>query len=303
MKNLPSLNALRAFEAVARHLSFTKAAIELCVTQGAVSRHVKNLEEELNLQLFLRQPNKLKLTHEGELLYHPIHNAFQQILETANNFQNQNLTLKLVVPPSFATRWLIPRIHKFQEKEPDIQVLITSAINDPDFRYQNDFDAAITTQLPLKHIELESDLLFNEEVFLVCKPELITPSKPLNTLEDISNHCILHSYQDRREWNTWCTMVGINNLKNISEQCFELEETLIHATIAGFGLSLINVHFIRNELASNRLILPLPKLPSLSLISYQLTYHPSKSDFLPLKKFRKWLLKEKPGSDPIGPIH
>jgi LysR family glycine cleavage system transcriptional activator len=140
---------------------------------------------------------------------------------------------------------------------------------------------------------LISEHLFDEEVFPVCTPQLITQAKPLNQIEDLTKHCIIHSFQDKREWNAWFKMMGISKPKIESEQCFELEESSIQATLAGFGIALVNIHFIQNELSNGNLVLPFQHISPLSMISYRLLYHHSKASFLPLLKFKSWLLAEK----------
>ena len=291
MKKLPSLYGLRAFEAAARHLSFTRAAEELCVTQGAISHQVQNLEAELHVKLFSRLPKNLKLTQAGELLYPPTHKAFSQIVEASRVISQKNSTFQIIIPPTFGTRWLIPRMHDFQSKNPDLKIQITTSTTSIDLKYDHNFDAVITTKKP-RTKDFIHDHLFEEELYPVCSPKMITPSNPINCIEDLSNHCVLHSLPGRKEWKEWCKMMNVGQLKTIGEQCFELEESSIQAAIAGLGVALANIHFIHNEISVNALKLPFPKAPPLTLVSYGLTYHKTKRDFLPLRKFREWIIDE-----------
>jgi LysR family glycine cleavage system transcriptional activator len=292
LNNIPSLNALRAFEAVARHMSFTRAAEELCVTQGSVSRHVQNLENELMAKLFNRIPKKLALTDEGESLYQTVHDAFLQISNAVKRLENTHPVFKIMVPPTFATRWLIPRMHRFQQKEPGLEVQITTSMKEVAFHHYNDFDAAVTLRNTVKHADLISEHLIDDALFPVCKPSLITSANPILKPENLENHRLLHSVSDNSEWQSWFEMVGIKKTLNIREQHFELEDSSIQAAISGFGVSLANIHFIQDELALNNLIIPFSQIPPLKLFSYQLTFHRSKINYLPLDKFRKWLLME-----------
>lgn len=295
MDNLPSLNALRAFEAVARHLSFTKAAGELCVTQGAVSRQVKNLEEELGVALFLRIPNNLRLTPDGENLYRSAHAAFAQIRDAKETIQGKNTKLRIITAPTFATRWLIPRLYRFQEKNPTLQIQLETSVKRFDFRYHTDFDAAITYGKPAGGPDLVMDHLFQEKLCPVCSPKLMAAPKPVRTIRDLSGHCLLHSSLNRSEWKAWAKMTGVSDLQNAGDQSFELEESTIQATKLGSGIALVNLFYVRDEIASGKLIRLFPEIPLLSLHSYYFAYHDHKASLISLKNFRTWLFEEMTG--------
>ncbi|THB76791.1 MAG: LysR family transcriptional regulator [Desulfobacteraceae bacterium] len=290
--DLPSLNALRAFESVARHLSFTRAADELCVTQGAVSRQVKNLEEELGIQLFSRVPNRLGLTSDGENLYHSAHSAFKQIQHAKQAILEKHSKLNIIAAPTFATRWLSPRLYRFQERNPELQILLETTVKKRDFRYYSNFDAALTYGEPEGQEDLVVAPLFREALYPACSPKLLSSSRPLKRIEDLSSHTILHSSLDRTEWRAWAGMMGLEDFRSSGEQFFELEESSIQAAKVGSGICLVNIYFVQDEILSRNLVLPFPHIPALLLNSYCLVYQKSKSSAAPLKRFRDWIFME-----------
>lgn len=292
MDSLPSLNGLRAFEATARCMSFTKAARELCVTQGAVSRQVKNLEEELEIPLFLRLPNNLTLTPEGEKLFQATHAAFSQIREARKDLLEKNRHLKIICAPTFATRCLIPRIYRFHENNPKLRLRLETMVTPVDFRHYRDFDAAITYGAPINGQGLTAEPLFREILFPACAPRLLTAHPPLRNYQDLARHTLLHSSLERIWWKAWAKEIGIAPLKSAGEQCFELEESMIQAARTGAGVSLVNVYFVQDEIASGELVYPFPDAHSLPLNTYYLVTHPAKTGLPAIKKFRHWLFSE-----------
>ncbi|MCG8616718.1 MAG: transcriptional regulator GcvA [Desulfobacterales bacterium] len=292
MDHLPSLNALKAFEAVARHLNFTRAAKELCVTQGAVSRQVKNLEAELGIILFTRVPNNLQLTADGDALYRVAHQVFDRIREAVTTLRQKKQILKIIMAPTFATRWLIPRLYIFHETHPGLQIQLETSTKRFDFLYHTDFDAAIAYGKPNANADLVMTPLMQENLYPVCAPGLITPEKPLAHTGDIRRHCLLHSSLDRKEWRAWAKMMGINELKSSGDQCFELEESTIQATKLGAGIALANQFYIRDEIASGDLIFPFPDVPPLVFNAYYLVYDKSKATLETLDAFIRWLQDE-----------
>src|SRR5215469_5788038 len=190
---LPSLNGLRAFEAAARHLSFTRAASELNVTQTAISHQIKRLEEELGVRLFVRQNRALELTSEARDYLPGIRAAFNDLrLATDRLLQKGNdnvLTVSTIA--SFAAKWLLPRLGTFQEANPGIDVHITTSSSLVDFTRDN-VDAAIRYgrgQWP----GVRSAWLMADEMFPVCSPQLLKGKRPLRQPEDIGHHTLLHT--------------------------------------------------------------------------------------------------------------
>lgn len=292
MTELPSLNALRAFEAVARHLSFTEAANELCVTQSAVSRQVKNLEDELKLQLFSRIPGNVTLTDAGKTLYHAAHGAFQHILEARKEIEGKHRKIKIATPPTLTTRWLIPRLPRFNERHTNVKIVLETSTRQLDLRYFSNFDAAITYKEPEEGIDLIMEMLLYEKITPVCSPKLLADARPIHNVEDLSHHTILHCTLDHMMWNMWTASVGAGHLIPAGEYNFELEESSIQAAISGSGITFVNIHFVRDELLSGTLVRPLPDIPPQPLHAYYLVYHGSRASLPSLMAFRTWLMEE-----------
>ncbi|MCK5784064.1 MAG: LysR family transcriptional regulator [Desulfobacterales bacterium] len=293
MNQLPSLNALRAFEVVARHLNFTRAAQELCVTQGAVSRQIKNLENELSTQLFVRIPNHLSLTPEGEILYRGSRDAFRLIMDSRKAIEDKFLKFKILSAPTIATRWLNQRIYRFQEKNPALQIQLETSVKRIDFRIITGFDAAISYGKPSHEANMVFEELMAEFLFPVCSPKLLSENRPIKKISDLSGHCLLHSSLGQDECRAWAEKQRLGDLVGGGDQRFELEESTIQAAKAGAGIALVNLDFIRDEVAAKELLILFPEIPPLCLNSYYLVY-PGKEVLNPLlKKFRKWILKER----------
>jgi LysR family glycine cleavage system transcriptional activator len=292
LTDLPSLNALRAFEAVARYLSFTKAAQELCVTQSAVSRQVKNLEDELKIQLFSRVPGKLTLTDAGKTLYYSAHESFQNILEARKRIEEKHKKIKLTTPPTLTTRWLIPRLPRFHALHNRVQVVLETSTRELDLRYFNNFNAAITYREPKGGIDLIMEMLLREKICPICSPKLLSGDISLNCVNDLRHHTILHSTLDHMMWNTWTASMGVNHLTPAGELNFELEESSIQAAISGAGITFVNIHFVQDELTSGTLINPFPEIPPQPLHAYFLVYSGSHASLPSFMAFRTWLLEE-----------
>jgi len=252
---LPSLNALRAFETAARHTSFTLAARELSVTQGAVSRQIKQLETQLDVILFHRLHKRLKLTDQGILLLPPLTQAFDLMTRAVERLKNQGGDLNLKIHPTFAIRWLIPRLHHFQSLYPSIRVRLTTSSQNVDFVHEN-FDAGIT--------HLGSDIpgvirekILKEQLVPVCSPNLIQGKNPLHTPQDLRCHTLLHNNPNLKEWQVWAQQRGVGDLSLEHGQVFEVDDAALQAATAGLGVALGDIFLIRDELNSGRLVAPL----------------------------------------------
>src|SRR6202451_1823613 len=207
---LPSLNGLRAFEAAARHMSFTAAAAELNVTQTAISHQIRRLEEELGIRLFVRQNRSLALTPEARDYLPGIRAAFNDLrLATDRLLRKDNdQVLTVSTLASLAAKWLLPRLSAFQEAHPGIDVRITTSTALVDFR-GGDVDAAIRYGRG-QWSGLRADWLMADQLFPVCSPALLTGDKPLRSPEDLADRTLLHSssgYDD--DWRLWLTAAGL----------------------------------------------------------------------------------------------
>ena len=202
VRRLPSLNGLKAFEAAARHESFTKAAEELCVTQGAVSHQVKALEAELGLRLFDRKQQRLTITRAGRSYLEVVRDAFDRMASGTERLLNQQLSGALTVStsPNFAAKWLVHRLGRFAEAHPDIDLRISASQHHVDFA-REDVDLAI------RHGEggwpsLHATRLCKEELFPVCSPRLLRGRHALRSPRDLLHHTLLH-LDNHGDWRKW----------------------------------------------------------------------------------------------------
>jgi LysR family glycine cleavage system transcriptional activator len=287
---LPSLNGLRAFEAAARHLSFTAAASELNVTQTAISHQIRRLEQELGVRLFVRQNRALALTPQARDYLPGIRAAFNDLrLATDRLLRRDNdhvLTVSTLA--SLAAKWLLPRLFEFQEAHPGIDVRITTSRSLVDFR-TGDVDAAIRYgrgQWP----GLRADWLMADELFPVCSPALLERDKPLRRPEDLVHHTLLHSsggYDD--DWRLWLTAAGLP--ANISRQpgvTFDLAFMTVQAAIDGLGVAMGRTSFVETDIAKGRLVVPF-KITLPSNAGFYLVSPEAIADSPKLAAFRQWL--------------
>ncbi|MDJ0937403.1 MAG: LysR family transcriptional regulator, partial [Kiloniellales bacterium] len=204
---MPPLNALRAFEAAARHLSFTKAAQELHVTQAAISHQVKGLEEILGIQLFRRLNRRLALTEAGQDYLPPLRDAFDAIAGATQRLheREEGSALKISVLLSFASAWLLPRLSAFRRLHPEIDILVTASDTLVDFE-QDDFDMGIRYGLG-SYPGLRVDVLMEDEIYPVCSPKLLDGPHPLRRPADLKHHTLLHDTvqgtPDDPDWRLW----------------------------------------------------------------------------------------------------
>src|ERR1700751_2588996 len=207
---LPSLNGLRAFEAAARHLSFTLAASELNVTQTAISHQIRRLEEELGIRLFIRKNRALALTPKARDYLPGVRAAFNDLPLATDRLlrKDDDHVLTVSTLASLAAKWLLPRLTAFQEAHPGLDVRITSSTALVDFR-NGDVDAAI--RYGRGHWPgLRADWLMSDELFPVCSPALLKGSRPLKSPKDLAQHTLLPSsggYDD--DWRLWLTAAGL----------------------------------------------------------------------------------------------
>ena len=288
---LPSLNGLRAFEAAARHLSFTQAASELNVTQTAISHQIRRLEEELGIRLFIRKNRALALTPKARDYLPGVRAAFNDLrLATDQLLRKEGgnvLTISTLA--SLAVKWLLPRLSTFQEAHPKIDVRITTSTNLVDFR-SGDVDAAI--RYGRGHWQgLRADWLMADELFPVCSPALLTGRRPLRTPDDLRDHVLLHTgASDSDDWRLWLTAAGLPT--DISKQpgiTFDLSLMTVQAAVDGIGVAMGRTSYVQDDIAKGRLVVPfnitLPADAGFYLVSPE-----GLSDLPKLKAFRDWLL-------------
>jgi LysR family glycine cleavage system transcriptional activator len=293
---LPSLNGLRAFEAAARHLSFTQAASELNVTQTAISHQIKRLEEELGVCLFVRQNRALALTPEAKDYLPGIRAAFNDLRLATDRLlrKDDGHVLTVSTLASLAAKWLLPRLSAFQEAHHGIDVRITTSTSLVDFHRDN-VDAAIRYgrgQWPGVHAEW----LMADELFPVCSPALANGNKPLKCPEDLRDHVLLHTsnaYSD--DWRLWLTAAGLpTDISRQPDVTFDLIFVTVQAAIDGVGVAMGRTAYVQDDVAKGRLVVPfkiaLPTDAGFYLVSPQ-----GRADSPKLSAFRQWLVASAQG--------
>tara|TARA_Y100001934_G_scaffold268005_1_gene349404 strand:- start:11447 stop:12322 length:876 start_codon:yes stop_codon:yes gene_type:complete len=247
---------MRAFEAAARHLSFTRAAEELFVTQAAVSHQVKALEEWLGIDLFIRRNRKLFLTEAGQAYLPPLTGAFDE-LDVATHRAARIDTggvLTVSVLPSFAAKRLVPRIGSFRERHPDIDVLISPSED----LVQFDRDGV---DVGIRHGRggwpgLHAERFLTEELFPVCSPSLVEGPLPLTNPEHLRNHTLLHNDDPHGllDWREWLRTIGVEGVDANRGPRFRDASHLIQAAIEGQGVALGRTALCAADLAAGRLV-------------------------------------------------
>ncbi len=290
MARLPSLNGLRAFEAAARHLSFTNAAAELNVTQTAISHQIRRLEQELGVRLFIRQNRTLALTPQARDYLPGVRAAFNDLRFATDRLlrNDKDNVLTISTLASLAAKWLLPRLPAFQEAHPGIDVRITTSTALVDFK-TGDVDAAI--RYGRGHWPgVRADWLMADELFPVCGPALITGSKPLRCPQDLADQTLLHTsagYND--DWRLWLTAAGLP--ADISKRpglTFDLILVTVQAAIDGLGVAMGRTSYVEGDIAKGRLVVPF-KIALPADAGYYLVSPETRADSPKLAAFRKWL--------------
>ncbi len=293
-RRLPPLNALRAFEAAARHLSFTKAAEELFVTQAAISHQVKALEEALDLQLFRRLNRRLMLTDAGQLYLPALTEAFDAIDSATARLRADEDAGRLVVSiaNSLAAKWLLPRLPRFRDRHPEIEVEISAADRLVDFDRDN-VDMAIRHGLG-DYPGLRVDPLMKDTVFPVCSPGLLAGPVPLREPGDLRHHSLLHDDVgpfEAPDWPQWLADAGVTGAWANRGQRYSHSSLVLQAAIDGQGVALGRSTLVALDLEAGRLAMPFgPALPShyaCFVVSPTAT-----ADRPKIKAFREWLFDE-----------
>lgn len=290
-KRLPPLNALRVFDAAARHLSFTKAADELFVTQAAVSHQMKSLEDFLGLKLFRRRNRSLLLTEEGQSYYLDIKEIFSSINEATRKLQARSAkgALTVSLSPSFAIQWLVPRLSSFNQAYPGIDVRIQAVDREED-KLADDVDVAIFYGRG-NWSGLRTDLLYVEYLIPVCSPSLLAGDKPLNSPKDLANHTLLHD-SSRREWQAYVKQLDMQQLINVQQgPIFSHSAMVIQAAVHGQGIALTNNVMAKSEIDSGRLVCPFKEV-LISKNAFYLVCQDSQAELGKIAAFRQWILAQ-----------
>lgn len=258
---LPPLNALRAFEAAARHGSFAKAAEELAVTPAAISQQIRLLEADLGLTLFRRLPRGLVVTEAAKRALPELAKGFAHLRRAVEDVRGGALAGPLVISviPSFAARWLVPRLGGFVTAYPDVEVTVRAELRSVDFA-REDVDLGIRYGKGI-YPGLDTRLLLTEEVFPVCAPSLLSGPKPLRRIEDLRHHTLLHdraltSEEPALYWRHWLRDAGVTGFDPDRGPGFTDATLIMEATLRGMGVALGRSGLCADDLAAGRLVRP-----------------------------------------------
>jgi LysR family glycine cleavage system transcriptional activator len=289
LRRLPPLNAVRAFEAVARNGSLTAAARELSVTQGAVSRHVASLETWLGARLFTRTQRGVTLTARGAAYFRTINGALDQIDFATRRLQkgpDANL-LRLKLPPTFAIRWLVPRLAAFHALHPGIDVQITTSHEIADFD-REDVDAYIHSK-PEMPAGPGFRRLFGELLLPVCSPRLLRRKPRLRVPRDLARHQLLCSMNRPRDWPTWLAAAGVPDIDGNGGVKFENAALAYQAAIDELGIMIAQRALVEDDLASGRLATPFATAVR-TAGAYYLAYPPDRPRSARVAAFEDWIV-------------
>ncbi len=292
---IQNLGALATFIQVSRQLSFTKAAKLLHLSQGAVSVQIKQLEAELGFKLFHRRVRKIYLTREGEWLLNEVEPAFKKIMSSIESIRSKRESGRLTVStlPSFAAKWLIPRITKFQQEYPEMIIRVHTSESRANF-IADQIDCAIRFGLG-KYSGMNATHLKDEIYFPVCHPNLRDSKHPLKNPEDIQRFTLLHDTRlledSNISWGNWAEEMGVTGLDFSRGMHYDQADYAIQAAIAGQGVALGRISLVENDL-KNGLLVPLFDQESKSNFSYYFVHPEEYSDSPAIGLFKQWVIKQ-----------
>lgn len=254
-RRLPQLTSLRAFEAAGRHLSFTQAASELAVTQAAISHQVKSLEEYLGIALFVRLPRKLELTEPGSVLLPVVQDALDSISQTIAELRetDEKSVLCIAVAPSFAAKWLTPRLDSFLRTRSETELSLKHTNSPVDFDRQ-EVDVAITYGQG-NWRGVISEPLLQLDFFPVCSPSFLQGENPISSVSDLAKHTLLHD-SDYETWRDWLALAGSSDVEPTRGSIVDDTNVLIQAAIDGVGIAMCSEIFVEDHLSAGRLVKP-----------------------------------------------
>ncbi len=294
-RRLPPLNALRAFEAAARHLNFSRAADELSVTPGAVSQQIQNLEDYVGASLFKRTPKGLLLTDAAQTALPALREAFDRLAEAASLLTAavDGRRLTLTAAPSFAAKWLVPRLGRFEEAHPLVDVWLSADMELVDFA-AGEVDLAIRYGSG-RYPGLETVRLMNETVIPVASPDLIA-ANPLNDPSDLSHHILLHDGSPDADdscpdWSMWLAARTVKGVDGNRGPRFNQSSLVIEAAVGGRGVALAKRTLAQDDLDAGRLVAPLQIATAVDF-AYHVVHPKAKGRLPQVKAFVSWISGE-----------
>jgi LysR family glycine cleavage system transcriptional activator len=293
MDRLPPLNAIRAFEAVARHMSITLAADELNVTPGAVSRQIKGLEEAVGLQLLTRGHRQIALTRQGNDYYRAVTRALEMLRDASSKLRRRRARrqLKVRAYTTFAMRWLIPRLSDFHAANRDIEVLLKASLEPVDFR-KEDIDGAIRlgdgSWPGCNCYRLVANILAP-----VASPALLKLEPKLKRPRDLARHTLLHSIARPDDWRYWLEAAGIDHLVDAQAgMTYESSAMSYAAAIEGQGIAMAQLFLVEQDLREGRLVMPFRKTVDMGDFTYYLLTPSHREESASMRTFRFWLMDQ-----------
>jgi LysR family glycine cleavage system transcriptional activator len=289
---LPPLTAIRYFEAAARHLSFTKAAEELHVTHSAISHQIKALEEWLGVPLFRRFNRRIALTDAGQAYMRPVREAFERLGEASRilKAREQGGSLTVSTMPSFAARWLVPRLGSFRRAHPDIDLRISASEKLVDFA-RDDVDVGIRFGRGI-YPGLRTELLMRERYFPVCSPALLKGPNALGTPADLLNHTLLYDFDWRDNlWILWLNAAGVAVSSLHHTISFNHSNLMLQAAIDGLGIAMTSRALAGDDLRGGRLVQPF-EFTMPAEYAYYMVAPETTADRPKVAAFRQWMKDE-----------
>lgn len=287
MPHLPPTAALRAFEAAARHLNVTRAAEEIGLTHGAVSHQIRELEARLGVRLFEREPRGLSLTAAGDTYRRFVEEALAQLRDGAAAVarHGRGRVLTVSVSPNFAHKWLVPRLGRFLEAHPDIDLRLSASMRHVDFR-GGDIDVAV------RHGDgnwpaLDVTKLCDERIFPVCSPAL---GASIRGIAGLTGHTLLHD-RDPVAWRDWLARFGVVAPEPPRGPVFDQASLAIDAAVSGQGIALARSALVALDLAAGRLVRPVAEATD-APFAYWIVCPPQTARTPSIARFRAWLLEQ-----------
>lgn len=290
---LPPLNAVRAFEAVARHLSITLAAEELNVTPGAVSRQIRTLEDFMEQPLFTRGHRQVSLTPAGEQYFNAVARFIEELRSATRHLKRptKRRQIKVRAYTTFAMQWLIPRLASFHQENPKIEVLLTASLDPVDFQ-KEDLDAAIRLGAG-DWPNCNSYTLSDNLLAPVCSPALLNTEPGLKSPADVAEYTMLHSIARPDDWAYWLEATGVIGQVDASAGMIYQSSSMVYAAaIGGQGIAMAQLFLVGKELREGTLVRPFEQTVDRGAYTYYLLtpkHRPERED---MTIFRQWILEQ-----------
>jgi LysR family glycine cleavage system transcriptional activator len=289
--HLPPINALRTFEAAARHGSFKKAAEGLHMTPSAVSHQIKSLEDLLGVALFRRATRQVHLTEQGRAYLPAVREALDTLRAATERItaKPEKAVLNISAAPSFAVGWLMPRLSAFQVAHPEIETRLSAQIETVDFA-DSDIDLAIRHTARVEAAGLVAHRLMEEELIPVASPQLLD-RQPLRTQADLAKVQLIHSVPRMGRWRSWLRAMGADKVDAESGPKFDHDAMAVQAALSGMGVAIVNRELVAKQLADGTLVAPFPH-DLHSDLAFWLVYPKHRGDDPAIQAFRDWLFAQ-----------